>query len=114
MEKFNVQITGLTSGVAENLGIAKHIEIALEKISKVTEIGELHLHVKAFDVDGERKRFSFNCRLFTQISEFSIEREGWSALTLIEEIMDDIERMVLKKKSQQRTEIMKKLERDKV
>ncbi len=77
--------------------IHETVERFVTKMSKMFEIQSLFFHLKCYEVDGERKKFSLRGRVYTNKGLFTAKSNNWTALSAMQELIDHLERIMKKK-----------------
>ncbi len=66
-------------------------------MSKIFDIDRIFLHMKIYEVDGKRKKYSLRSRVYTNGGLFVAKSSNWSALSSVQDIVEKLERMMKKK-----------------
>ncbi len=95
----------------ENQGQIEQIHDKLEtavtgRLSRILEQPrELNLHVKQYEKDGKRKKYSVNARMFSELGITVVHKHGWELLDVVDEIIDSIAERIRKEKEKRRDRI---------
>ncbi len=73
------------------------LERFVSKMSKIFDIDSIFLHMKIYEVDGKRKKYSLRSRVYTNGGLFVAKSSNWSALSSVQDIVEKLERMMKKK-----------------
>lgn len=88
-----VQITGIEDDIELAEKIHGESEITLKKISKVSEVQPMKIHVKKHQKDGTKIKYSAKIQLPTQLGTFvSTKSHGWNALAVVQHALKSLER----------------------
>ena len=73
------------------------LERFVSKMSKIFDIDTIFLHMKTYEVDGNRKKYSLRARVYTSDGLFIAKTSEWSALSAVQDITEKLERIMKKK-----------------
>jgi len=91
------------SGIQEEDEFAKSlvnesVKRFIEKVGKIFPLEQLVIHVDKHKKSGERAKYSVKARLITQKGVFFAEDYEWDVIKTAQNVLDALERMVIKKK----------------
>jgi len=73
------------------------LERFTQKISKMYDIQSIFLHLKTYEIKGNRKKYSLRARVYTNKGLFIAKSSEWSILASIQDIIEKLERIMKKK-----------------
>ena len=100
-EKLYVQTSGLDSIYSidefQKLEIHHIMDRTIKKISSVSKITNFTIHAKVYDVDGDRKKYSFKCKFQMEKDIVFVKDSGWDSIDTFAVLMKKVEKIALKK-----------------
>ncbi len=113
-EELMVNLVGVSQEGQKKM-IYEKIEQALEgKISKIlNRPRELKIHVKHFQKDGRRKKYSINLRLYSELGTTIIQKEGWELLDVMDTVINSLKDKLTTQKEKRRDRIREQWKRGK-
>lgn len=93
-----LQFSGLqdVEGV-DRMRVQSHVEDRLQKIARIEGGAEyFYLHVKEYEKDGTRSKYSLRTRLMTPVGPFFAKGHGYELLDVLDETLDRLERQIRK------------------
>ena len=89
------------SGIHEEDGLAKsnvneEVSKALSKLAKVTEVTDFSMHVRKYNKDGNRAKYSVHAKLITAETEFYADDSEWEIEKAVRCVFDKLEKEMLK------------------
>ncbi|MBW6462398.1 MAG: CBS domain-containing protein [DPANN group archaeon] len=93
-----IWISGARNIVLDNFYLRemyRMIEETASKLSKKTDINAFSVHVKTYNIEGKRIKYSLRCRLSTAKHIFVASHDSWDMRDAFGQLMDKIERLVI-------------------
>ncbi|MFA4819984.1 MAG: CBS domain-containing protein [Candidatus Aenigmatarchaeota archaeon] len=106
----HVQIIGLDDENPQfKLKTQQAVDDFMKKMDKMVErIQYLFVHVEKSHKGGARQEYSIRARFGTPMGMFVAKAEGWNPATVAQELMNNLEKEVIKKCGKRRTDIKKR------
>ena len=106
----HVQIIGLDDENPQfKLKTQQTVDDFMQKMNKMVErIQYLFVHVEKTHKGGTRQKYSIRTRFGTPMGMFVAKAEGWNPATVAQELMNNLEKEVIKKYGKRRTDIKKR------
>ncbi len=73
------------------------LERFVSKMSKIFDIDTIFLHMKMYEVEGNRRKYSLRARVYANSELFTAKTSEWSSLASVQDITDKLERIMKKK-----------------
>jgi len=91
----------------EKQAIHEKLENALQgSLGRILERPtELNLHVKQYEKDGKRHKYSVHAKLFSELGTTMVHGHGWELLNVVDEIVNNLTERIKKEKSKRRDRV---------
>ncbi len=77
--------------------IKEIIDRFTEKMSKIYKIDSIFFHLKTYEIEGNRKKYSLRGRVYANTELFVAKTSKWSALSAVQDLIEKLERIMKKK-----------------
>ncbi len=110
VEAIHVQVIGIDDeGPMFRAKIDQTVSEFMGKMEKMIEnVQYLFVHVEKHHKGGKKQKYSIRARLGTPMGLFVAKSWGWTPITVVQEVMNNLEREVIHKYGKHRTDIKKK------
>lgn len=105
-EELIVNLVGIDNDGQKRM-IYEKVEAAVQgKISRLlNRPRELKIHVKTFQTEGRREKYSINLKLYSELGTTIIKKEGWELLDVMDQVIDSLKEKLTSQKEKRRDRI---------
>ena len=112
-EQARINISGLESlktiNEFEKTEIYRIVERTIKKISNISEPRNFAIHAKAYNQEGNKTNYTFRCKFSTNTGPVFAKNQGWDPIDTISTLMDEAEKICIKKSKKRKDTIRSKI-----